>query len=174
VKRYKHEKFLDRFLQPRIQGGGGSAGVWACFSHKGTGVSNVYSGRINQYRYIDTLENCLLSSVDLLYGPDEVWMFQQDGATAHTALSVRGWFEDNHVVVLPWPAKSPDLNPIEHIWSWIDARLVPEKLTNVDQLKAEIERLWLTVPREYCMRLIESMPRRVRACYRAKGGHFKY
>ena len=128
---------------------------------------------MNQYRYKDTLENSLLPSVDLLYGQEQAWIFQQDGATSHTAKSVKTWFDENNITLLDWPSKSPDLNPIENIWSWIDHNFVKSKLTNVEQLKEEILRLWLQVPREMCMRLVESMPKRIRACIRAKGGHFK-
>ena len=62
VKRYHSEKFDNKFVVPRLQGGGGSAGIWGCFSFRGTGVYNVYTGRINQYSYISTLENCLIPS----------------------------------------------------------------------------------------------------------------
>ena len=62
VKRYHSEKFDNKFVVPRLQGGGGSAGIWGCFSFRGTGVCNVYTGRINQYSYISTLENCLIPS----------------------------------------------------------------------------------------------------------------
>uniref|UniRef100_A0AAZ3SEV3 Tc1-like transposase DDE domain-containing protein n=1 Tax=Oncorhynchus tshawytscha TaxID=74940 RepID=A0AAZ3SEV3_ONCTS len=40
---------------------------------------------------------------------------QHDNTTSHTALSVRDFLQDRNVSVLPWPAKSPDLNPIEHV-----------------------------------------------------------
>ena len=38
-----------------------------------------------------------------------------DNATSHTARSVRDFLQDRNVCVLPWPAKNPDLNPIEHV-----------------------------------------------------------
>ena len=40
---------------------------------------------------------------------------QHDNAPSHTALSVHDFLQDRNVSVLPWPAKSPDLNPIEHV-----------------------------------------------------------
>lgn len=174
VKRFKNEKYHPKFCTPRLQKGGGSAGIWGCISYKGTGVSNIYTGRINQHVYINTLENNLLPSADLLYEPDDHWIFQQDGASAHTARSVRGWFNDKSIEVLPWCPRSPDLNPIENIWSYIDTKMVKIRITSVEHLKQVLHDEWLKVPIEIVQKVIESMPKRVLACYKAKGGHFKY
>jgi hypothetical protein len=174
VKRLRSEKYEPRFCTPCVQGGGGSAGIWGCISHKGTGVCQIYTGRINQYTYKTTLENCLLPSVDLFYTENTPWIYQQDGAPAHTANSITDWFNENQITVLPWCARSPDLNPIENIWSWMDRKLCKVAISSVEDLKEKLEQLWLTIPRELCMQLIESMPKRVRACYKAAGGHFKY
>ena len=46
VKRLKNEKYLPQFITPRLQGGGGSAGIWGCFSYAGTSVKRIYTGRI--------------------------------------------------------------------------------------------------------------------------------
>ena len=173
IKRHRWEQYQDRFCQPRVQGGGGSIGIWGCISHKGTGVCQVYTGRINQHSYKETLENALLPSKEIMYSPEQAWIFQQDGASAHTAKSVKSWFDEQDITCIPWPSRSPDLNPIENIWSIIDANLVTSKLTSPEELSAELETLWLSITRETCMSLVESMPRRVKACYSAKGGFFK-
>ena len=48
---------------------------------------------------------------------------QHDNATSHNAHSVRDFLQDRNVSVLPWPAKSPDLIPIEHAWDLLDRRV---------------------------------------------------
>ena len=45
------------FIKQRVQAGGGSIGIWGWISIRGTGVSKIYSGRMDQHLYIDTLEN---------------------------------------------------------------------------------------------------------------------
>ena len=43
-------------------------------------------------------------------------MFQQDNARAHTARITRDFLQQHNIRLLPWPALSPDLNPIEYLW----------------------------------------------------------
>ena len=50
----------------------------------------------------------------------------QDKASIHTSQETRGWFNEQNILVLPHPAKSPNLNPIENLWV-IGARRVYAK-----------------------------------------------
>ena len=97
VKRLRGEQNMSRFIQPRIQDGGGSVGIWGCISHKGAGVCHTYTSHINRFSYKNTLENCLLPSKDLIYDPGVSWIFQQDGAKAHTPRSIKEWFHEQGI-----------------------------------------------------------------------------
>ena len=63
-------------------------------SQKGTGCCSIYTGRINQFVNMDTLENQLLQSAEIFFDQGQHWIFQQDGASLHTAHSVRDWFQE--------------------------------------------------------------------------------
>lgn len=76
---------------------------------------------------------------------------------------------------MKWPAQSPDLNPIEHIWSDLKTRLGKrQRASNRDDLWETILEEWEMTDPSLCRRLVESMPRRCAAVIAAKGGHTKY
>jgi acid phosphatase class B len=77
---------------------------------------------------------------------------------------------------MKWPAQSPDLNPIEHLWWYLKKKLDEYEIppSSQHQLWERCETEWEKIPKEVCQNLIESMPRRVEAVLRVKGGHTKY
>uniref|UniRef100_A0AAZ3Q070 Tc1-like transposase DDE domain-containing protein n=1 Tax=Oncorhynchus tshawytscha TaxID=74940 RepID=A0AAZ3Q070_ONCTS len=101
---------------------------------------------------------------------------QHDNATSHTACSVRDFLQDRNVSVLPWPAKSPDLNPIEHIWDLLDrrvrARVIPHR--NVRELAGALVEKWGNISQQELANLVQSMRRRCTAVLNAAGGHTRY
>ena len=103
-------------------------------------------------------------------------VFQQDNARPHTAHVTRVFLDNNNVTVLPWPSKSPDLNPIEHLWDNLDRRLrrrQPQPQTR-QQLCQALQDEWRRIPQRQIRDLIESMPRRCQSVIEANGGHTRY
>ena len=101
--------------------------------------------------------------------------FQQDNAPAHVSASTRAWLAHNRVKVLPgWPACSPDLNIVENAWAWLARQLVGKTFSNADALWAGVQAAWATVPPSFVRSLYSSIPRRLAAVRKARGGATPY
>ncbi len=114
----------------------------------------------------------MLPSADQLF-KDADFIFQQDLAPAHTAKSTKSRLNDQ-VGVLDWPANSPDLNPIENLWSIVRMKMRNKRSKNADELKATVKETWASIPPQQCHKLITSMPCLIEAVIKAKGALTKY
>ncbi|GFW97885.1 transposable element Tcb1 transposase [Trichonephila clavipes] len=107
--------------------------------------------------------------------PQDDSIFQQDNARCHTAASVRAWFEEHQdeFTVLPWPANSPELNPIENLWDHLDrvVRAMDPQPRNLAQLATALESAWLNIPENTFRDLSDSLPARLAVVRSAKGGY---
>ncbi len=132
--------------------------IWAAMSSAGVGPLCFLKSTVNATIYQEILEHFMLPSADKLYG-DADFIFQQDLAPAHTAKGTKSWFNDHGVLVLDWTANSPDLNPIENLWSIVKRTMRDTRPNNADDLKAAIKETWASIPPQQCRKLITSMPR---------------
>lgn len=99
-----------------------------------------------------------------------------DNARAHTAGIVREYLRDVNITVMDWPARSPDMNPIEHMWDELKRRVRARQpvAQTIQELKTAIEEEWEMIPQNFIERLINSMPNRMRAVVDAHGGNTRY
>lgn len=99
-----------------------------------------------------------------------------DNARPHVARVVTDWLNEARIEVLPWPAQSPDLNPIEHAWDMLQRRCLPhmDAIQNRRQLQELLSQQWNLLPQEDLDNLILSMPRRCRAVLNSRGGPTLY
>ncbi|GFX88829.1 transposable element Tcb1 transposase [Trichonephila clavipes] len=98
---------------------------------------------------------------------------KQDNARPHVARIVQRFFVNHQIELLPWPARSSVLSPIENMWSMVAQRLIqitPPAATP-DQIWQRVEASWSAVPQEHIQSLFESMPRHVAAVNSNNGGY---
>lgn len=155
--------------------GGGSVMVWGgvCLNGR-TDLIVLDRGNLNAVRYRDEILDPVVRLFAGAIGED--FILVQDNARPHIARVAMDFLEDNAINVMEWPACSPDLNPIEHLWDMLSRRVrarqpPPE---NVRALTDALVQEWGNIPQEDIRRLIRSMPRRCRECIQCRGGHTHY
>ena len=103
-------------------------------------------------------------------------LLQDDNARPHRVRIVDAYLQQQHITRIDWPACSPDLNPIEHVWDQL-GRVVQARL-NVNSTRADLRRFlveeWDRLPQDNVQRLVHSMRRRCAACIAARGGPTHY
>jgi DDE superfamily endonuclease len=172
----ENQGLIPREVSGTLKFGGGSIMVWGCMLWEGPGFACRIEGPMDKELYTQILEEELQQSMEYYDLEVDDIIFQHDNDPKHTSKMATKWLSDHGFSVMVWPAQSADLNPIEHLWKHIKDRLKeyenPPK--GVLELWERVEKEWNAIPAEVCQNLIESMPRRVEAVIKAKGGYTKY
>lgn len=172
VWRMHNERFKSECLLPSVKHDK-KINVWGCFCASGVGRLHLIKGIMDTNIYLSIMEEPMLHSADLLFGREN-WHFQQDNDPKHTSKASKEWFLDQEVPLMDWPSQSPDLNPIENLWSILDRKCAERKCNSEAALFAVLKRTWESLPKTLLEDLIDSMPDRIEAVIQNKGGHTKY
>ncbi|GFW07438.1 hypothetical protein TNCV_866101 [Trichonephila clavipes] len=75
-----------------------------------------------------------------------------------------------------WPARSPDLNPIENVWDALGRQVAGRNYppTNKNTLICALTEEWDKLPQQLLDKVVQSMVRRVECCITLHGGHIPY
>ena len=128
--------------------------VWGGVSQNHRTELVVIAGNLNAVRY---REDILLPHVVPFLQANPDMTLQHDNATSHTARSVRNFLQDRNVGVLTWAAKSPALNPIEHVWDLLDRRMRARAIppTNGRELASALVEEWGNISQQELANLVQ-------------------
>ncbi len=174
VYRRVGERFNDACVVERRAFGGGSVMVWGGITSTGRTPLVVIDGNLNAVRYRDEIIQPHV--IPFVQGQQRHITLQQDNARPHVARVVRDFLAQQNIDVLPWPAVSPDLEPIEHVCDEMQRRLraLPNQPVTLAALGQTLVQIWNGIPQVFFNHLVGSMRRRCQACIDANGGHTRY
>lgn len=131
---------------------------------------------VNAERYGALLHDHLMPFIHRTFNGPEHCLLQDDNATPHRAAFVEQMKRQIGLRSLRWPSRSPDMNPIEHVWSLMKRKIHqhPHPPANVAQLRQVMSDIWRDLPQEIIRRLILSMPRRIGSLLLARGAYTRY
>ncbi len=150
--------------------------VWGYISSLGNFKIFRINGKINSIKYIKLLEDQFMDNAinDGLCLGDII--FQQDNASCHVSKMTKKWFSEQNINVLEWPPQSPDMNPIENVWNYLDSQVrkrQPEIKTQ-DDLWRILQEEAAKIPKDYIKKLYKSLTRRIGALKSSKFDATKY
>ncbi|GFT81586.1 transposable element Tc3 transposase [Trichonephila clavipes] len=94
------------------------------------------AGSVNGTRYCNEI---LLSYVRLFRGAMGLqFLFMDDNAPCHRTVAAEQLLESEDIERMDWPARSPDLNPIEHVWDFLGRRLAARTLPPVQAIRLAV------------------------------------
>ncbi len=125
-------------------------------------------------RYHEILGRNVVVSVRKLHLHQRSWVFQQDNDPKHSSKSTQKWLQTKRWRVLKWPAMSPDLNPIKHLWRDLKTAVGRKHPLNPNVHEQFAKEEWSKIPVERCKKLIHGYRKRLISVIISKGGATKY
>jgi transposase len=150
--------------------------VWGCFSFDCKLDLYVLEGNLTGQKYRDNvLAPRIVPHFDNHALADRP-MFMDDNARPRKARIVQHLLQQETVQTIPWPAMSPDMNPIKHVWDFIGRKINQRnpKCQNIDELRTAILQEWQQFPPRTLRRLVRSMTRSVAELHNKRGGYTRY
>ncbi|GFV13448.1 transposable element Tcb2 transposase [Trichonephila clavipes] len=132
------------------------------------------AGSVNGTRYCNEI---LLPYVRLFRGAMGLqFLFMDDNAPCHRTVASEQLLESEDIERMDWPARSPDLNPIEHVWDFLGRRLAARTLppVTIRELQLVLQDEWAAMPQQLIDTLILSMRRHCETCLAVRGDHIPY
>ncbi|GFY17640.1 transposable element Tc1 transposase [Trichonephila clavipes] len=104
------------------------------------------------------------------------FLFMDDNAPCHRTVAAEQLLESEDIERMDWPARSPDLNPIEYVWDFLGRRLAARTLppVTIRELRLALQDEWAAMPQQLIDTLILTMGRRCETFLAVRGDHIPY
>ena len=149
---------------------GKKVNAWAGISKGGKTSIQLFTENMTKELYVSIMEKHL-KEMERMTGKNFELIWDND--PKHTSNLAKEFYK-KHCKILDWPAYSPDLNPIENIWSIIKSRLNQISTSKISEIISEVKVLWEELKQEYIDNCIESMPSRLQECINNEGYWLNY
>jgi transposase len=158
-------------VKSTLKYGGGSIMLWSCMTWQGMGHSCKIDGNMDGELYCQIMKGELMDTMQYYQLDTTDVIFQHDNDPKHRCKLAVKTLRRLGLNVMIWPSQSPDMNPIEHLWDYIDRLLRKRKkhFSSRDSLWLELEVIIENKHTEFCQKLISTMPQRVRDLKAARG-----
>lgn len=106
------------------------------------------------------------------------FVFQQDGAPAHTSNATQKYLEDKVGITgfwpkTFWPPSSPDLNPLDYsVWWQMESKVNRVRKNSLDNLRSSIAKEWKALDKNYVCNVCAAFRRRLEKVVAAEGKSF--
>lgn len=176
--RYNYTRYEEKNVKKNRESGRIGVNLWGWMSADGVGELVQLPPRANAVDYVTMLEESMLPSVRNVYPEQEMpnFSYVQDNCKIHTARITNAWF-DRHpeITKIIWPAKSPDLNPIEHLWGLMVQRWDHQNERRVEALTHHCNQAWEDMRgTDICTKLVGSMHDRLLAVINNHGAYTRF
>ncbi|GFW57015.1 transposable element Tcb2 transposase [Trichonephila clavipes] len=163
------------FVHESVRFGSGGVLVYGGISIDGrTDLYIIRDGHLTARQYRDEILRPIVVPYAAAIGDDFILM--DDNCRPHRANLVEDFLFEEGIVRMEWPACSPDMNPIEHVWDALGRRVAGRQLP--PQTLKELERAlleeWDRIPQLVINSLIDSMPQRCSTLLAVRGNHTPY
>jgi transposase len=146
--------------------------AWGGISVKGLVGFYSFKDIMDGAYYIRILKNHLIPNARRLLGRH--WRLQQDNDPKHRSRLAMDFLWKQAPEVMEWPSNSPDVNPVENLWSHIKRSVEKRKPSNLDELDDFLHEEWEKIDLYLLNNLIKSMKTRCLALIDSKGERINY
>lgn len=175
VIRRPYERYSQCNIRQTELFNGGSVLFWGGISLRArTDIVSLRGAPLNSDRYItDILSEHVVPFAGYI---GDNFILMHDNARPHVARIVQNYLNEVNIETLDWPPRSPDLNPIEHLWDYVGRQLrnhqpLPASMDDVEYIVRDI---WDNIDQDLIRRLVSSMSHRCQAVIRSRGGNTRY